>query len=196
MQFSVILGVYKDCLSVETRETRHIVGRRASVCATRFFHRRRIKFAFFGCGYLSGMEGDGDLMKMLMHADPPDENIQGPMEDTAMVQTGVWVEHLLLIFGWLVVSHAGKARMCVDRNNTIFDGFKADASITDLCLCAEATKMLLPWIMQVVFCLIEGGGSPFITTWCLYFRVDPFSWYDVEVNNHSYTVERNSTGCD
>lgn len=89
MQFSVILGVYKDCLSVETRETRHIVGRRASVCATRFFHRRRIKFAFFGCGYLSGMEGDGDLMKMLMHADPPDENIQGPMEDTAMVQTGV-----------------------------------------------------------------------------------------------------------
>lgn len=50
MQFSVILGVYKDCLSVEITETRHIVGRRASVCATRFFHRRRIKFAFFGCG--------------------------------------------------------------------------------------------------------------------------------------------------
>ena len=45
------------------------------------------------------MEGDGDLLKMLIHADPPDENIQGPMEDTAMVQTGVWVEHLLLIFG-------------------------------------------------------------------------------------------------
>ena len=43
------------------------------------------------------MEGDGDLMKMLMHADPPDENIPGPMEDTAMVQTGVWVKHLLLI---------------------------------------------------------------------------------------------------
>ncbi|XP_020609974.1 protein piccolo-like [Orbicella faveolata] len=36
------------------------------------------------------MEGNGDLMKMLMHADHPDENIQGPMEDTAMVQTGAY----------------------------------------------------------------------------------------------------------
>lgn len=35
------------------------------------------------------MEGDGDLMKMLMHADPSDENIQGPIEETAMVQSGV-----------------------------------------------------------------------------------------------------------
>ena len=35
------------------------------------------------------MEGDGELMKMLMQADPPDENIQGPMEDSAMVQSGV-----------------------------------------------------------------------------------------------------------
>lgn len=35
------------------------------------------------------MEGDGDLMKMLMQADPPDENIQGAMEDPGMVQSGV-----------------------------------------------------------------------------------------------------------
>ena len=37
LQFSVILGGCKDCLLVETKETRRIVGRRASVCATRFF---------------------------------------------------------------------------------------------------------------------------------------------------------------
>lgn len=38
---------------------------------------------------LSDMEGDGDLMKMLMRADPPDESIQGPMDESAMVQSGV-----------------------------------------------------------------------------------------------------------
>lgn len=37
LQFSVIMGVYKDYLSVETRGTRHIVGRRASVRLTRLF---------------------------------------------------------------------------------------------------------------------------------------------------------------
>lgn len=94
-----------------------------------------------------------------------------------------------------LVSHAGNARMCVDRNNTIFDGFKADVSITDLCLCAEAREMLFPWIIQAVLRVFEGGGSSFITTWRLYFRVDPYSWYDVEMNNDSYTVEGNSTGC-
>ena len=88
LQFSVILGVCKDCLSVETRESRHVVGCRASECATRFFTGDVLNLHFW-LRILSGMEGDGDLMKMLMHADPPDENIQGPMEDTAMVQTGV-----------------------------------------------------------------------------------------------------------
>lgn len=34
------------------------------------------------------MEGDGDLMKMLMRADPPDESIQGPMDESALVQSG------------------------------------------------------------------------------------------------------------
>jgi len=71
--------------------------------------------------------------------------------------------------------HAGNARMCVDRNNTIFDGFKADVSITELCLCAEAREMLLPYIMLALFCVIEGGGMPFMITWRLYVRVDPFS---------------------
>ena len=88
LQFSVILGGCKDCLLVETKETRRIVGRRASVCATRFFTGDVLNLHFLAA-ILSGMEGDGDLMKMLMHADPPDENIQGPLEDTTMVQTGV-----------------------------------------------------------------------------------------------------------
>lgn len=35
------------------------------------------------------MESDGDLMKMLMQADAPNEDIQGPLGDTAIVQQGV-----------------------------------------------------------------------------------------------------------
>lgn len=42
------------------------------------------------------MEGDGELMKMLMQADPPDESIQGPMEDSAMVQSGVRNDQTLI----------------------------------------------------------------------------------------------------
>lgn len=38
------------------------------------------------------MEDDRDLMKMLMQGDPPDENIQGPMDESAMVQSGVRME--------------------------------------------------------------------------------------------------------
>lgn len=58
-------------------------------------------------------------------------------------------------------SLACNARMCVERNNTIFDGIKADVS-TDHRLCAEAKGMLLPWIMLAVSCVIAwGGGLPF-----------------------------------
>ena len=61
----------------------------ARVYALRDFFTGDVLNLHFWLRILSGMEGDGDLMKMLMHADPPDENIQGPMDDTAMVQTGV-----------------------------------------------------------------------------------------------------------
>lgn len=60
---------------------------------------------------------------------------------------GVWVEYLLLIFGWLVVLYVGKVCMCVDWNNMIFDGFKVDVFIMDFCLCVEVIKMLFFWIM-------------------------------------------------
>lgn len=79
----------------------------------------------------------------------------------------------IFIVDFLDDQSAGNGRMCVDRNNTIFDDFKADVSITELCLCAEAREMLLPW-MQAVFCVIEGDGLLCRITWRLYFRVDRF----------------------
>lgn len=51
--------------------------------------RFRAAFQIICLRILSDMEGDGDLMKMLMRADPPDESIQGPMDESAMVQSGV-----------------------------------------------------------------------------------------------------------
>ena len=35
------------------------------------------------------MEGESDLMKMLMQSEPTDANIQRPLEDPSLVQTGV-----------------------------------------------------------------------------------------------------------
>jgi len=45
------------------------------------------------------MEGNGDLMKMLMQADPPDDNIQGAMEDSAMVQSAVREDQIVSLYG-------------------------------------------------------------------------------------------------
>lgn len=52
------------------------------------------------------MEGDGDLMKMLMQADPPDENIQAPMEDSTIVQSGVREDQIVSLYDQSFSHHA------------------------------------------------------------------------------------------
>lgn len=115
--------------------SRHVVDIRARV-AVRVFNRRHIKFAFLAADSFRYMEGDGDLMKMLMHADPPEENIQGTMEETGMVQSGVWWVQLLLILYDHSFSHADNTRMCVERKqyDLYFHGIN---QITDISLRAE-----------------------------------------------------------
>lgn len=44
-------------------------------------------------------EGERDLMKMLMQNDQPEETIQRPMEDPAMVQSGVRKDQILYFLG-------------------------------------------------------------------------------------------------
>ena len=47
-------------------------------------------------------EGERDLMKMLMQNDPPEETIQRPMEDPAMVQSGVRKDQILYSVGQVI----------------------------------------------------------------------------------------------
>lgn len=44
-------------------------------------------------------EGERDLMKMLMQNDQPEDTIQRPMEDPAMVQSGVRKDQILYFVG-------------------------------------------------------------------------------------------------
>ena len=88
-------------------------------------------------------EGDGELMKMLMQTDQPDENIQRPMEDSAMVQSGVRRDQSL---PFCMTSHFRTMlvirRMCTRLNNKIFHDVKPDAVLT-LSVCV-GRKRLLP----------------------------------------------------
>ena len=61
------------------------------------------------------MEGDGELMKMLMQADSPDEDIQGTLGDSSMGPPGV--RERLNTF---IKVHIEIWRMCCLVNNAIF----------------------------------------------------------------------------
>ena len=86
---------------------------RSRVCVS-LHERFQAAFLIICLRIFSDMEGDGDLMKMLMRADPPDESIQGPMDESALVQSGVRCELFVdfaapVIFACLLHAHV---RVC------------------------------------------------------------------------------------
>lgn len=73
-------------------------------------------------------EGERDLMKMLMQNDPPEETIQRPMEDPAMVQSGVRKDQILYFVGPVISHHASYSlgACAISLNNTIFHAVNQD----------------------------------------------------------------------
>ena len=140
-------------------------------------------------------EGERDLMKMLMQNDQPEETIQRPMEDPAMVQSGVRKDQILyfvgpVIFRTMLVIRSAHVRWAWTIRS--FTRWTEMDSLKKLSVFV-GREMLLPWRNErcTVLCNFGEQGLDIDSRQETYISRK----HDTDENWLHEFIERNSTGC-